>query len=1159
MTADYHKIQQIFLEASAIAEPAGRQSYLDQACGTDSELRRQVDGLLFSHENAGEFLHRAFVPPPSESLTESPGTIIGKYKLLQEIGEGGFGVVFMAEQLEPVQRKVALKVIKPGMDTREITARFEAERQALALMDNPNVARVLDGGTTVSGRPYFVMDLVKGKPITEFCDQNKLAPKDRLNLFMQVCAGIQHAHQKGVIHRDLKPTNLLVTVQEGQPLVKVIDFGIAKALGQKLTEKTLFTRFEQLLGTPAYMSPEQAEWSGVDVDTRSDIYSLGVLLYELLTGTTPFERETLARAALDEVRRTIREVDPPAPSTRLLGLGQRLSQIAQHRQTEPSQLTRLVRGELDWIVMRALEKERGRRYETVNALTRDIQRHLSDEPVSAGPPSKAYLVTKFIRRHRLAVGTTAAIGAALVLGMGLALFGFSKARQESRRAKVQSESADALSSFLREEILLQARPFFNPTNRNITLWEVLDLAAPKIDQRFSGQPLVAAALHWNVGVTYYSLGEGEKAEQHLRKAVALRLANKEQVSALDLLGTQRQLGELLALQWHKYDEAEPILQNVARESASALGTNHSLTLLTERILADIYSETGRGHQAEELYLSVLQGQRQNGGSESGDALSTENSLALLYFVQGRFFEASDRFEKILAMERKKDATLKNEAALEELWNLGRVYICLGEYSKAADLLRPCVQNAEQVLGLNHPDTTLYRETLMKVEGCLGNWTNCVQLGMQMLQANGEGVDVALYSAELCCLLIRDTNSLQVLLARHAELLTSADNPHNREYVPRERAEVLTAAGPPFCDAAQATEASDRALQLATNEYTRIPKGIAEYRRGNFAGALTWLEEHAQGLDLDASQAGFFVAMSHWKLGDTNACVAALRRAYQKLSPATRRGYLFEFWHELTRAVLAQREAEALIPICNGMPEVNSNILAQARNQWRPIKRHIDKGTELGAQRRWAEALDEFMAPLRSPQFNLSDVVVFDYEVPARIAAASLASNDSEAYLEIRRRWLDWGKGVKDSIPADLITACFLPPSPGQATEVEQFSSTFHYEPTKFNSFLATTVLAFRTGRFERVLELKAPSPSEDASIAQRRVKVATAQLFRAMALAKTGHLSQGQDLLHQVEKTLAPYLEHYDGDLWWDIVFGKIALDEAHSLFVQHKDTVTAR
>jgi WD40 repeat protein/serine/threonine protein kinase len=442
MNPEFDRIQQTFLEVSAIAEPAARQSYLDNACKGNPELRRQVEALLFSHENAGEFLKRSVVPSPAGSLTEAPGTVVGKYKLLQEIGEGGFGVVFMAEQLEPVQRKVALKVIKPGMDTREVIARFEAERQALALMDHPNVARVLDGGTTMSGRPYFVMDLVKGTPITDFCDQNKLSPKDRLNLFLQVCAGVQHAHQKGIIHRDLKPTNVLVTLQDALPLAKVIDFGIAKAIGQKLTEKTLFTRFEQLLGTPAYMSPEQAEWSGTDVDTRSDIYSLGVVLYELLTGTTPFEKDTLARAALDEVRRMIRETEPPTPSMRLQGLGQRLDEVARRRRLDPPLLARAVRGDLDWIVMKSLDKDRARRYETANALARDVERHLNGELVTARPPSVAYRAGKFILRNRTAVTATAfGVAALALLVLGSFLW---QARQtrEARRlaAEIQQQA-----------------------------------------------------------------------------------------------------------------------------------------------------------------------------------------------------------------------------------------------------------------------------------------------------------------------------------------------------------------------------------------------------------------------------------------------------------------------------------------------------------------------------------------------------------------------------------------------------------------------------------------------------------------------------------------------------------------------------------------------
>ncbi len=391
-------------------------------------------------------------------LPEAIGATIGRYKLLQQIGEGGFGVVFMAEQTEPVQRKVALKIIKAGMDTREVIARFEAERQALALMDHPNIAKVLDAGTTGSplpsdgrgvrgeglsaGRPYFVMELVRGIPITNYCDQANLSTRQRLELFIRVCRAVQHAHQKGVIHRDLKPSNVLVTLHDGEPVPKVIDFGVAKALGQKLTEKTLFTRFEQMLGTPAYMSPEQAALSGLDIDTRSDIYSLGVLLYELLTGVTPLDEETLRQGALDEVRRVIRETDPPKPSTRLLTLGNRLAEVAKHRQAEPATLNRLLRGDLDWITMKALEKDRQRRYETVNGLARDIERHLHHEPVVARPPSTLYRFQKAARRHRVAFTAGAAVAVALVLGVVDSTWQAVRATRAEGEQKRQRERAD---------------------------------------------------------------------------------------------------------------------------------------------------------------------------------------------------------------------------------------------------------------------------------------------------------------------------------------------------------------------------------------------------------------------------------------------------------------------------------------------------------------------------------------------------------------------------------------------------------------------------------------------------------------------------------------------------------------------------------------------
>src|SRR5262245_23200116 len=438
MSADFDKLREIFLAALEQA-PEQRDAYLDQICAGDDELRRNVAAMVRAQAAGEGPLDRGALPNEHtgahEHVAEGPGTIIGPYKLLEQIGEGGFGVVYMAEQTEPVRRSVALKILKPGMDTRQVVARFEAERQALAIMDHPNIAKVFDGGATASGRPYFVMELVKGIPITDYCDQNQLTPRERLELFVDICHAVQHAHQKGIIHRDLKPSNVLVTLHDARPVVKVIDFGVAKATGPQAVEQTLLTGVAQLIGTPLYMSPEQAALNGLDVDTRSDIYSLGVLLYELLTGTTPFARERFKQAGYDEIRRIIREEEPPKPSTRISTLDQERSvgtahdaadggqcppydaaTIAAQRKSEPRKLRQLFCGELDWIVMKSLEKDRNRRYESASALARDIGLYLHDEPVQACPPSAWYRFRKFARRNKMVLTTAALVAAALVLG-----------------------------------------------------------------------------------------------------------------------------------------------------------------------------------------------------------------------------------------------------------------------------------------------------------------------------------------------------------------------------------------------------------------------------------------------------------------------------------------------------------------------------------------------------------------------------------------------------------------------------------------------------------------------------------------------------------------------------------------------------------------------
>jgi serine/threonine protein kinase/tetratricopeptide (TPR) repeat protein len=579
------RIETIFHASRDRAAGAERQAYLDGACGGDAELRSRADALLAADESASDFMEG----PAVEAQREGPGASIGPYKLLQEIGEGGMGVVYMAEQLKPVARKVALKVIKLGMDTKQVIARFEAERQALAMMDHPGIARVLDAGTTESGRPYFVMELVRGISISEYCDTHKLGTEERLKLFIDVCRAVQHAHQKGVIHRDLKPSNVLVTSHDGMPVPKIIDFGVAKATNRRLTERTLFTEFQQIIGTPEYMSPEQAEMSGLDVDTRSDIYALGVLLYQLLTGTTPVDPTELRTAGFEEMTRMIREKEAPAPSSRVSTLGAAAEKIAQRRGSDVGSLSRHFRGELDWIVLKALEKDRTRRYDTASAFAQDVVRHLENRPVEAGPVSAGYRMRKFVYRNQKAVA--AALVFVIVVGLGLAgtTSGFLRARAEAERSLTISDSlqdvlamTDSARASDREEVeavLATVREVFG--EEHATYAAVLDTLSVRLHD--AGDFATATEL------CRESLAVWERVHGEGHPNVAIALAR---------------LGSLLRLQGEEV-EAESVLRESlallegAADAPGLAGYEASVEL------ADLLANRGDYAEADELYGEAL--------------------------------------------------------------------------------------------------------------------------------------------------------------------------------------------------------------------------------------------------------------------------------------------------------------------------------------------------------------------------------------------------------------------------------------------------------------------------------------------------------------------------------------------------------------------------
>jgi serine/threonine protein kinase/tetratricopeptide (TPR) repeat protein len=655
------------------------------------------------------------VPPTDSDITRPqpeshrPSRAIGPYRPLQLIGQGGMGEVWLADQLQPVRRQVALKVIKAGMDTAQVVSRFEAERQALALMDHPAIATVFDAGTTPEGRPYFAMEYVRGEPITTYCDRQRLDMDERLALFIHVCEGVQHAHQKGVIHRDLKPTNVLVTLQDGQPVPKIIDFGVAKATTQHLTERTLYTELGVMIGTPEYMSPEQAQLTGLDVDTRTDVYALGVLLYELLTGALPFDRKTLRERALDEIQRTIREVDPPKPSTRVTQMGPASTDAARNRRTEPRRLASELRGDLDWITMKCLEKGRTRRYGSASDLAADVRRHLDSQPVLAGPPSAAYRARKFVRRHRFGVAGAATVALVLVAFAVTMAYQAQRIARERDRANREAETARQVSDFLVG--MFEITNPFEGRGRDIPVGEVLDRGAQRITTELRSQPGVRATLMDTMARVYYDLGVYDKAAGLVQEALAYRERTLGAKSLLvaDSLNT---LGEI-RLEQGALAEADSLLQRALETRRAQLGPDSVNVAETLVALGALRYSMGDFQASEALFRETVTIHRKAPGDHDLALATSLNNLAMVLSREEKFDESEKLYRESMAIRRKRLGD-EHPFVAQSVNNIGMLYVRQRRYAEAEPLFTEALRLNRKAVGNVHPVVAANLSNLARV-------------------------------------------------------------------------------------------------------------------------------------------------------------------------------------------------------------------------------------------------------------------------------------------------------------------------------------------------------------------------------------------------------------------------------------------------------------
>jgi len=1132
------EIREIFLQAVEIESPDERSAFLEHACGEATEFRRQVEALIVAHERPESLLDKAAValnglPGDTAILPPIVGRLeeqVGPYKLLEQIGEGGFGTVYRAEQQQPVRRQVALKVIKPGMDTREVIARFEAERQALALMDHPGIAHVLDAGATDSGCPYFVMELVRGIPITEYCDQCNLTTDDRLRLLVEVCHAVQHAHQKGIIHRDLKPSNVLVGMQDGRPAVKVIDFGVAKAINQRLTERTLMTGMSQLLGTPLYMSPEQAEMGPLDIDTRSDIYSLGVVLYELLTGTTPFERDRLKEASFDELRRIIREEEPPKPSTRISTLkADLLSTVAERHRTDTCRLRQSVSGDLDWIVMKALDKDRTRRYETANGLARDVERYLSNQPVEACPPSAAYRFGKFARRNRSALATIVLVAAALVIGTLVStwqairatkaeqladnrLIAETQARtaeaEQRKQAEAQQAAAEAnlekakttvdrYFTLVSEDKLLDV-PGLQPLRKDL-LESALDFYKDLSVERPDDPVLLAdlAVTFLRLGHIYIALDRADDAVIAVRQALDAisRIQSHPEAKRYE----PRLAGFWRGVRWTQGSMTLPrdpiaAFQTLLRFEATwqKLATEHSANRVMQSDLASIQAMIG-------LLLADVKGQRKQAIQFFRKARANDERLTTAYPDVHQY--------------RGDLAAVSLVLAFNLHWD--------GKVDEARALIRQSVELAETLVK-EHPDVPAYRRTLAE--------------GLQPLSREiGEdqprvGKAMTIRALDLAESLAREYPSMDWYRQLWHETVVSANVLAKRF----EASGRIAEAEELFRDTMEANRRRARLFPAVER------RELAEFQFGQYLARSGRLEE-AEELYLESLEESKRLVEMFPDVPD-----------YRMRLFHGHRMVGFTLWN-MGKLDDALQQFEAAQTIIDRMTERNNNW--NAGNRIDMILLSADRHANL---QEWQDAAADFAKAARHQPKNVR---------PAYLAALTqLATGDTEGYRNTCASMLERFAATKDANTAHFTAwSCVLA---ADATDdfslpIQMAKRAIEADPNEYAHINALGALMYRAGQYQEALQKlhEADALVESPSNAARTSPAYT-WYFLAMTQQQLGNATEARLQLDRAnewtERALREPPKLEGGTNWFRLLTLRLLRDEAQQLIGKEATPVAA-